>query len=168
MKFKIYLSKVIALLFSALLFFSFKPSYWEFNKDERNTIYSSISKVFKDQNCSINTIDDTFYTITKYDSIVGYLAVTNAPSKFLTFDYYVLFDNKTEILKVEILHYRENWGAEICSKNWLSNFIHISTDTYSEYSHRIDGISGATISVNSIKRDVFKISNALKKVVLDN
>ena len=162
MKFKTHLSKAITLMVIALLFFSFKSSYWEFNKDDRNTIYSSIAKVFKHQNCSLNTIDDIFYTITKNDSILGYLAVTDAPSKFLTFDYYVLFDNKTEILKVEILHYRENWGAEICSKRWLKQFIGIDTKNHLHYNKHIDAISGATISVNSLKYDVLKICKALK------
>ena len=77
-------------------------------------------------------------------------------------------EKKAEILKIEILQYRENYGAEICSKKWLEKFINISTNNYVEYNRSIDGISGATISVNSVKRDVFKVSNILKKALLDN
>jgi hypothetical protein len=162
MNIKSQLSKAITLMVIALLFFSFKASYWEFDKKSREIVSSSIAKIFKSQNCGIAEIDDTFYTIKKDNAIVGYLAVTDAPSKFHTFDYYILFDNKAEILKVEILHYRENWGAEICSPKWLKQFIGIDTENSQAYNNGIDGISGATLSVNSLKYDLLKTCKALK------
>ena len=162
MNIKSQLSKAITLMVIALLFYSFKASYWEFDKKSREIVYSSIAKIFKSQNCGIAEIDDTFYTIKKDNAIVGYLAVTDAPSKFHTFDYYILFDNKAEILKVEILHYRENWGAEICSPKWLKQFIGIDTENSQAYNNGIDGISGATLSVNSLKYDLLKTCKALK------
>jgi hypothetical protein len=162
MDIKSQLSKAITLMVIALLFFSFKASYWQFDKKSREIVSSSIAKIFKSQNCGIAEIDDTFYTIKKDNAIVGYLAVTDAPSKFHTFDYYILFDNKAEILKVEILHYRENWGAEICSPKWLKQFIGIDTENSQAYNNGVDGISGATISVNSLKYDLLKTCKALK------
>ena len=162
MNIKSQLSKAITLMVIALLFFSFKASYWQFDKKSREIVSSSIAKIFKSQNCGIAEIDDTFYTIIKDNAIVGYLAVTDAPSKFHTFDYYILFDNKAEILKVEILHYRENWGAEICSPKWLKQFIGIDTENSQAYNNGIDGISGATLSVNSLKYDLLKTCKALK------
>ena len=162
MNIKSQLSKAITLMVIALLFFSFKASYWEFDKKSREIVSSSIAKIFKSQNCGIAEIDDTFYTIKKDNAIVGYLAVTDAPSKFHTFDYYILFDNKAEILKVEILHYRENWGAEICSPKWLKQFIGIDTENSQAYNNGVDGISGSTLSVNSLKYDLLKTCKALK------
>ena len=162
MSLKSELSKAITLMVIALLFFSFKASYWQFDKKSREIVSSSIAKIFKSQNCGIAEIDDTFYTIKKENAIVGYLAVTDAPSKFHTFDYYILFDNKAEILKVEILHYRENWGAEICSPKWLKQFIGIDTENSQAYNNGVDGISGATLSVNSLKYDLLKTCKALK------
>ena len=162
MNIKSQLSKAITLMVIALLFFSFKASYWQFDKKSREIVSSSIAKIFKSQNCGIAEIDDTFYTIKKENAIVGYLAVTDAPSKFHTFDYYILFDNKAEILKVEILHYRENWGAEICSPKWLKQFIGIDTENSQAYNNGVDGISGATLSVNSLKYDLLKTCKALK------
>jgi hypothetical protein len=162
MNIKSQLSKAITLMVITLLFFSFKASYWQFDKKSREIVSSSIAKIFKSQNCGIAEIDDTFYTIKKDNAIVGYLAVTDAPSKFHTFDYYILFDNKAEILKVEILHYRENWGAEICSPKWLKQFIGIDTENSQAYNNGVDGISGATLSVNSLKYDLLKTCKALK------
>ena len=146
----------------ALLFFSFKYSYWEFDKESRATVYNSISKIFNSQTCNVDVIDDTFCSISERDSIIGYLAVTDAPSKFHMFDYYILFDDKAEILKVEILHYRENYGAEICSKRWLKQFVGIDTENSQVYNNGIDGISGATLSVNSLKHALFKTRKELK------
>ena len=67
-----------------------------------------------------------------------------------------------DILKVEILHYRENWGAEICSPKWLKQFIGIDTENSQAYNNGVDGISGATLSVNSLKYDLLKTCKALK------
>ncbi len=163
MNFKNHISKAITVIVIALLFFSFKASYWELDKDSRATVYKSIAKIFNSQTCNLDPIDDTFYSISEDDSIIGYLAVTDAPSKFHRFDYYVLFNDKEEILKVEVLHYRENYGGEICSKKWLKQFVGIDTENYSNFNREIDGISGATISVNSLKHNLLKISNKLKK-----
>ena len=102
------------------------------------------------------------------DKILGYIVVANAPSKFHQFDYYIVFDEKAGILKIEILKYRENYGAEICSKKWLRKFVNIHTNSYTEYNQKIDGISGATISVNSIKADVFSRTKILKKSIIEN
>ncbi len=163
MNFKNHISKAITVIVIALLFSSFKASYWELDKDSRATVYKSIAKIFNSETCNLDPIDDTFYSISEDDSIIGYLAVTDAPSKFHRFDYYVLFNDKEEILKVEVLHYRENYGGEICSKNWLKQFVGIDTENYSNFNREIDGISGATISVNSLKHHLLKISNKLKK-----
>jgi len=163
MNFKNHISKAITVIVIALLFFSFKASYWELDKDSRATVYKSIAKIFNSETCNLDPIDDTFYSISEDDSIIGYLAVTDAPSKFHRFDYYVLFNDKEEILKVEVLHYRENYGGEICSKKWLKQFVGIDTENYSNFNREIDGISGATISVNSLKHHLLKISNKLKK-----
>jgi hypothetical protein len=157
--------KAGTLIVIPLLLFSFKASYWEFDKKSRVVIYNSIAKIFNSQTCNVDAIDDTFYSISGHDSIIGYLAVTDAPSKFHMFDYYILFDDKAEILKVEILHYRENYGAEICSKRWLKQFAGIDTKNSQTYNSSVDGISGATISVNSVKKDVFKLSKILKKSI---
>ncbi|MEC7864129.1 MAG: FMN-binding protein [Bacteroidota bacterium] len=162
MNLKTQISKAVTLMVIALLFFSFKTSYWEVDKESRATVYNSIAKIFNSKTCNIDAIDEIFYSISAHDSIIGYLAVTDAPSKFHMFDYYILFDNEAEILKVEILHYRENYGAEICSKRWLKQFVGIDTKNSQDYHNSVDAISGATISVNSLKYDLLKICKELK------
>ena len=171
MHFKNDTSKAGTLVVAALLFFSFTFPDWEYNKGYNTIVHESIAEIFNSSSLLVEDLinaEESFYVIKKKDVVLGYFVVAQAPSKFHQFDYYIIFNSEAEILKIEILEYRENYGAEICSKNWLSKFINISTNTYPEYNRRIDGISGATISVNSIKRDAFKVSNILKKAVLGN
>ena len=161
--------KAATLIVAALLFFSFTFPGWEYDKKYNTIVHKSIAEIFNSSTCLveefINT-EESFSVIKQNDIVLGYFVVAQAPSKFHQFDYYIIFNSDAQILKIEILQYRENHGSEICSKNWLASFINISTNTYSEYNRRIDGISGATISVNSIKRDIFKVSNILKKAVI--
>lgn len=162
MNIKACLGKGIILIVISLLLFSFKASYFELDQKDRTKIYSEIEKAFSTETYKLNTIDDTFFSILEQDSIMGYLAITDAPSKFHRFDYYVLFDSKADVLKVEILHYRENYGAEICSKRWLRKFINIDTENIASYHRKIDAISGATISVNSLKKNLLRTCKELK------
>ena len=160
--------KTVTFLIVALLFCSFKFSEWEWDKKYKSIINKSITKIFNSYTYKLEelkNVDDSFYVIKEGGSISGYIAVANAPSKFHQFDYYIIFNKNVDILKIEILKYRENYGAEICSKKWLEKFIKISTNDYVEYNRKVDGISGATISVNSIKKDVFNLSNILKKSI---
>ena len=93
---------------------------------------------------------------------MGYLAFDQAPSKFLKFEYYIIFDKKGEILKVEVLNYNENYGAEICNKRWLKQFQKINASSFLTYNNSIDGISGATISVQSISIHSWQVIQKLK------
>jgi Na+-translocating ferredoxin:NAD+ oxidoreductase RnfG subunit len=167
---KNHIIKAVTLIVAALLFFSFTFPAWEYDKGYNTIVHKSIGEIFNSSTCLVEEFieaEESFYLIKQHDIVLGYFVVAQAPSKFHQFDYYIIFNSKAKILRIEILQYRENYGAEICSRNWLANFINISTNNYPKYNRSIDGISGATISVNSIKRDVFKVSNILKKAVLD-
>ena len=157
-----------AILAVALIFFSFKFSDWEFDKKYRTIIHKSITELFNSSPYiteELEAFEEAFYAIKESEKIVGYFVVAKAPSKFHKFDYYIMFDKKGMILKVEVLQYRENYGAEICNKRWLKKFINTSTSNFAQYNRKIDGISGATISVNSIKKDVFKLTNTLEESI---
>ena len=169
MYFKSNISKVTFFLTVALLFSSFKVFDWEYDKKYNSVINNSITKIFNTQTYQLEELKgiNASYTIKNKEKILGYIIVADAPSKFHQFDYYIVFDEKVNILKIEILKYRENYGAEICSRRWLKKFINISTNDYVEYNKKIDGISGATISVNSIKTAVFSKTEILKKSIIE-
>jgi len=79
-----------------------------------------------------------------------------SPSKFENFDFMVLLDKTNKVKLVRVLVYRENYGSEIGSKRWLKQFIGMT-----EPKNYVDAISGATISVNSMKYSVNKLINSL-------
>ena len=54
---------------------------------------------------------------------IGYAYLGTAPSQTKYFDYLVLFDQNLVIKSIKILVYREDYGGEIGSKNWLSQFL---------------------------------------------
>ena len=79
-----------------------------------------------------------------------------SPSKFDNFDFMVLLDADNKIKVVRVLIYRENYGGEIGSKRWLKQFIGMT-----EPKNYVDAISGATISVNSMKYSIKKLIKSL-------
>ena len=112
------ISKVAFFLVVALLFSSFKFSDWEFDKKYIAKIQKSISELFNSDCCNfeeLEELEEAFYAIKETSVILGYFVVAKAPSKFHEFDYYIMFDKKGMILKVEVLQYRENYGSEICN-----------------------------------------------------
>ena len=76
----------------------------------------------------------------------------------------MLFDLNLKIKKVKVLIYRENYGGEISSKRWLSQFIESPEDDSFVYGDNISAISGATISVKSITESINEVMVSLKRL----
>lgn len=102
-----------------------------------------------------------FYNGKIYEMLnnTDFVYIGKSRSKFEAFDFMVLFDNTKTIKLVKVLVYRENYGGEIGSKRWLRQWIGINKPK-----HMIDAISGATISVHSLKQS---INTLLTKLVLN-
>jgi len=100
----------------------------------------------------------SFYDGTMYQMLNNsdFVYIGKSRSRFEAFDYMILFDENKTIKLVRVLVYRENYGGEIGSRRWLKQWIGISKPK-----HMVDAISGATISVNSLK---YSINNLLKQL----
>ena len=156
--------KAVTLIVAALLFFSFTNIYVLSTKDWKK-IEKNAKAVFNIEGISFSEISNTSsLEATRFFKIndLGYLAFDQAPSKLHKFEYYIIFDTKGEILKVEVLNYNENYGAEICNKRWLKQFHQINTSSFFEYNTAVDGISGATLSVQSISTHIWNVTEKLK------
>ena len=112
-----------------------------------------------------NTIRQTFYrdelyywTISQNDSTLAHAFLDNVLGKSMPITFLVLFNTEGEIISSEVIKYREAYGGEVGNKNWLSQFIHFSDTSDYSVGKNIDGISGATISVNSLSRGIRKIA----------
>ena len=100
-----------------------------------------------------------YYKISSNDSIIAYCCIEQAPSKHDLFEFLVVYNSDIKIQHVNVLVYREDYGFEIKSKRWLKQF---STRKIST----VQAISGATISVNSLKKHVERLTEKLKNSVL--
>lgn len=159
------ISKAATFLVVVLLFSSFS-SFYHLNNRDWKKIEKNASKIF-------DTAQLTFLEVEKIPDLgvtrifsindCGYLVFDQAPSKFHKFEYYMIFNKKGEVLKVEVLNYNENYGAEICNKRWLKQFQNINTSSFFSYKNSIDGISGATLSVQSISAHSWKATEKLKR-----
>ncbi len=99
--------------------------------------------------------NENYYYIIFDNKNIGYLCLRQAPSKHDIFDYMVVFDNSIKIKHIKILAYREDYGGEISARRWLSQF-------YKREIKDVQAISGATISVNSLKQDISKLNQEIK------
>lgn len=92
----------------------------------------------------------------------GYAFLGTAPSKTDTFEYLILFDPSFTIKKASVLIYREDYGGEIASKRWLSQFVKEQNSASFQFGNNISAISGATISVQSMTASINHVFSALK------
>ena len=103
-----------------------------------------------------NAIDlnPNYYELTTNDSIIGYMCLQQAPSKHDMFDFLAIYSSDMKLL-IQILAYRENYGGEIANKRWLKQFLTRPTE-------KVQAISGATISVESMKMVVSSLNQKMK------
>ena len=102
--------------------------------------------------------NSNLFAILQNDSVIAYYCIENAPSKHDEFEFLVVYDVALNIQKVQVLVYREDYGFEIKSKRWLQQFTSRKTDS-------VQAISGATISVNSLKYAIDRLNHKIKSTV---
>ena len=104
----------------------------------------------------------TFLEIYAQENLKGYAFIGTAPSKTDSFEYLVLLNKDLTIVKAKVLIYREDYGGEIGSKRWLSQFISKDQNSVLGYGEEITAISGATISVKSMTASINHFLQSLK------
>ena len=106
-----------------------------------------------------NVTVQNFIKLQHSGNLLGYAYLDKAPSKTAEFDYLVIFDKELKIARTKVLVYREEYGGEIGSRRWLRQFT--GKSKASELNH-IAAISGATISVRSMKHAVQDILKSVE------
>ena len=165
------IKKALIVIIGALLILSFSSFSWEEKKDWKK-INNSVNKIYGNADYNFIQIEvnqknkfSKYYSIQKNDITIAYLITDKAVSKFHLFDYFVLYNTKSEIIKVVILNYREDYGGEICGRNWLKQFEMNNSNSFLEFNNKVDGISGSTISVNSLKTSIFQQTQTLRRII---
>jgi Na+-translocating ferredoxin:NAD+ oxidoreductase RnfG subunit len=103
--------------------------------------------------------DELYYwNISNNDTTIAYALMDNVLGKSMPITFLVILNNEGNILASEVIKYREAYGSEVGNKNWLVQFTHFSDTTDFKVEKNIDGISGATISVNSLSKGIQKMA----------
>jgi len=94
------------------------------------------------------------WSIKENDSLLAVGIMDNVFGKAQPITFITFFNLEGIILSNHIVKYREEHGGAVSNYNWNKQFIGKTLD--SEFND-IDAISGATISVNAIKKGVLKL-----------
>lgn len=70
------------------------------------------------------------------------------------FDYFIEFDSSRTVQNVHVFNYQATHGQEITSKHWLRQFRNFNGSADLKVGKNVDGISGATVSVEAIVFDI--------------
>jgi Na+-translocating ferredoxin:NAD+ oxidoreductase RnfG subunit len=148
-----------ALIVSIALLISLEtPSIYSVTKKRADKV---LSKYWEDEEYNLSRVtligsdQPEIYSVQQGNSRpFAYVLFAEAMGKVDTFTYLIIFNPDGIIEKVSVLLYRENYGGEIGSKRFLKQFNGKSNGMSMEYNQDIDGISGATISVQAITRAV--------------
>jgi Na+-translocating ferredoxin:NAD+ oxidoreductase RnfG subunit len=134
------------------------PSIYSVTKKRADKV---LSKYWEDDEYTLNRLtlsgpeQPEIYSVQQGNSKpFAFVLFAEAMGKVDTFAYLIIFKPEGTIEKVAVLLYRENYGGEIGSKRFLKQFNGKSNGMDMEYNQDIDGISGATISVQAITRAV--------------
>jgi len=103
--------------------------------------------------------DELYYwNISNNDTTIAYALMDNVLGKSMPITFLVILNNEGSILAAEIIKYREAYGSDVGNKNWLAQFAYFNDTTDFKVGGNIDGISGATISVNSLSKGIQKMA----------
>ena len=95
------------------------------------------------------------WSVTENDSLIGLGLMDNVYGKAQPITFLTLFTLDGNVHSNHIIKYREEHGGQVANKDWNKQFV--GFDKNSDINKKVDGISGATISVNSIKKGVAKL-----------
>jgi Na+-translocating ferredoxin:NAD+ oxidoreductase RnfG subunit len=84
------------------------------------------------------------------------------------FEYFLIADNSSKVLHVEVFNYQSTKGHEIMSRSWLRQFVGYKPDKNLIFGRDIDGVSGATISARAITEDIPLAVKELQELIANS
>ena len=140
-----------------------KHIFFQFPKDVKISMYTL--DLNKKNIASIqNEVKQVFYrdklyywTISQNDTTIAYAFIDNVKGKSMPITFMVILDKNGSIINTSIIKYREAYGGEVDNERWLAQFVNRNNNSSYKIGKNIDGITGATISVNSLSKGIQKI-----------
>ena len=134
---------------------------YDLPKDVKKTIQNTVKqKFFRDE---VN-----LWTITNKDSLKYYAILDNVIGKTMPITFLCIFNQSAKVEHSSIIKYREPYGGEVGNKKWLNQFIEYNDSSPYKVGGDISGISGATLSVNSITKGIHKLSILIHEIIKDD
>jgi len=154
-----HIKRVIPTIMVGMLFFVLYPKNafcgWTPSDKMISKAELTVQKLFNMDYSKISIdISSNYYELSHNDSVIGYMCLQQAPSKHDMFDFLAVYNKDMQLLKLQILAYRENYGGEIANKRWLKQFLTRPIE-------KVQAISGATISVESMKMVVSSLTQKM-------
>ena len=140
---------------------SIEWTMYDIPKDEKKIIQKTVKqKFFRDE---VN-----LWTITDKDSLKYYAILDNVIGKTMPITFLCIFNQSAEVEHSSIIKYREPYGGEVGNKKWLKQFNRYNDSSPYKVGGDISGISGATLSVNSVTKGIHKLSMLIHKIIKDD
>ena len=98
------------------------------------------------------------YKISLKDTVIAFGFLDNVIGKSMPITFFVLLDVEGNIISTNIIKYREPYGGAVSNENWNEQFTGKNSDSDFTIGKSVNGISGATISVNSVTKGIRKIT----------
>ena len=99
-----------------------------------------------------------YWTISQGDTTVAYAFLDNVVGKSMPITFMVILNINGDIINANVIKYREAYGSEVSSTDWLEQFFTLNNKSGYKIGKDINGISGATISVKSMSKGIQKIT----------
>ena len=99
-----------------------------------------------------------YWNISKNDTTIAYAFLDNVKGKSMPITFLVIINKQGKIINTAVIKYREAYGGQVGQKKWLEQFNNYNNNSNYKIGDEIDGITGATISVNSLSRGIQKIT----------
>ena len=124
----------------------------------KKVVLPSDIKSHAEKNARLRFISDQIYLweISLDDSFIGIVVLDNVKGKSQPITFVVFFDSLGLVKKSHIIKYREPIGGDVSNQHWLNQFFGKSIQSNFKVGKNIDGISGATISVNAVTRGIHR------------
>ena len=126
-------------------------------------------KIYSENKSRSRFMFDHIYVwkISESDSLVGVAILDNVLGKSLPITYLTCFNMDGQLINAHIVKYREDYGYEVGNRRWLNQFLGLDVSSDYKVGKNIDGISGATISVNSVTRGINRSAIIIENLLLE-
>jgi len=129
----------------------------------------SSTKMIIEKKCKQKFFSSHLYkwNVYKGDSLINIVLLDNVKGKTQPISFLVVFNLEGKVIQSEVVKYREDHGWQVQDESWLNQFKGRDFTSSFLVGQDIDGISGATISVNSLSKGINKLC-LLAQEILEN